>query len=195
MKKRTLGVVISILFSCSSGIKETVKNSVDSAEIEPANENETEFTRLISTLPQLTLPFQIYCEECCDLSKVDQKNKLMRKFIPEQVGVLGIIDKNEKHVTLLTTFATDMIVPVVRVYDLNGKELSEKGFMGDWCGQYIDFVGKQYFRVGTDKVLSDIDSTYFFEMDATHVTILDTTKIEIRETQFHVNEDGLIVEK
>jgi hypothetical protein len=194
MNKRIIGLVTSILFSCSTGIKENVTNNVDSTGIEFTKETTTEFTRAISVLPQLTLPFQIYCEKCCDMSKVDQENESIRKFIPAGTGLVGIINKNDKHVAILTTFAADMIVPVVRVYDLNGKQLSEQGFMTGWCGRDVDFLGKQYFTIGTDMTLSDIDSSYSFEMDSTYVTILDTHKIEVRRIQYRVNEDGLIVE-
>lgn len=171
-----------LLISCTSKQTETKTDTTDS-----------DFQKFISLIPKVELPYQVYCSDCCNHPEIELPAEL-EKYKPAGSQIVGVIFNNEKYVGVLTTFAADMIIPTVNVYNQNGELISKQNFMADWCDRDYDFMQKQYFNISKEGVLSEIDTAYYFEMDSITQKIIDTTKIEFAEMNYFLNNDGKIVE-
>jgi hypothetical protein len=184
-----------ILLNCSSPPKEQFASGDDSSKIDPSKVPATEFVDAIHSCLHCNCLSRLAARTVVICHWLNRTARLSRKFIPGGTGLVGLIERNESYISLLTTFAADGLVPVVRVYDLNGKQISERSFMTDYCGRpEPEYLQTQHFRIGADKVLSETDSSFTFLVDSTYSTIFDTTKIEISETRYHMNKAGLIIE-
>jgi hypothetical protein len=128
-------------------------------------------------------------------SCLDRENELVKRYIPEGANPIGLIFKNENNVGILATYAADMLVPAMIIFDLTGKKTDEKTFMTSWCGRDIDFLGLQYLKINNDLTLNSIDTTYSFELDDETQEIIDTVKTEISKTDFYITAEGKIAQK
>jgi hypothetical protein len=188
-----------ILLNCSQQTKDQLADTSDhdsslvNSEINA--KTDTEFSRFTSMLPKIILPLSLSCEKCCDYPEIDSENELIKKYLPEGARLVGLIFKNEKHAGILVTYAGDMLIPSVVIYDLAGKKLSDQNFMTGWCGRDYDFLQVQYFTIDADHTLHSIDTAWSFEMDSASQEIIDTVKMEISKKDFYINTDGQIVEK
>jgi hypothetical protein len=187
----------AILMSCSKGTKNSLTDKVDSIKVidQDTVYSKDEFMSLVELLPKVNLPFEIYCEKCCDHPEFDRDNELVKKYIPEGANPVGLIFKNENHVGVLATYAGDMLIPAVLIFDLTGRKTDEKTFMTGWCGRDIDYLGLQYFKINIDLTLNSTDTSYSFILDDKTQEIIDTVKTEILTTDFYVSADGKIVPK
>jgi len=188
MKSRNIVILAVILFTCSRNRETT---SSDSAAIS----GQTEFETFVNLLPAIKLPVIINCESCCDLPTLDTENPIVQKYAPQGASLYGVVFRNDTHIGILTTFPADMIIPTLRVYNLQGKQLDEMNFLTGWCGREPEFFQSQNFQVTADYIFSEIDSTYTFEMDSTMEEILDTIKTEFTRTDYYVNNEGKIVKR
>jgi hypothetical protein len=175
--------IFLLLISCISKQAKTTTAASDS-----------DFQKFISLLPKIELPYRVYCADCCKHPEILLPPEL-EKYKPAGSQIIGVIFNNEKYVGLLTTFAADMLIPTVSIYSNHTGELkSQKSFIGGWCDRDFDFMQKEYFNISTEGILSEIDTSYYFEMDSLSQEIIDTTKIELKAERYVVNGDGKIVE-
>ena len=197
MKQLTLILLLAILMSCSNGSRTPSPDQVDSVKAGIRNNESSEdtFMKFVTRLPKVNLPFEIYCEKCCDHPAFDRENELIVRYIPAGANPIGLIFKNKNNVGVLATYAGDMLIPVVIIFDLAGKKTDEKSFMKGWCGRDLEILGLQYFRINSDLTMNATDTTYSFALDKKSHEIVDTLKTEILSTDFYVSADGKIVQK
>jgi len=150
--------------------------------------------KFVSLLPKLELPFEINCEKCCNHPQIDYDNELVKKFRPEGSGIVGLIQKTNDKVIILVTYPADMIIPSVKVYDLEGKLLGQKDFMTSYCGGDVDYYGSQFLKISAGMSFTTIDTSYYLERDTVEYHVMDTTKIEIATKEFVINNKGEFVE-
>jgi hypothetical protein len=197
--KLFLALLAVILINCSQRANDQLANTSDRdsavADSEIPAKTDAEFLRFTSMLPVIDLPLELSCETCCSHPEIDRENELIKRYAPEGSRLAGLIFKNEKHAGILTTYAADLIIPSVIVYDLTGKKISEQNFMTNWCGRDYDFLQIQHFRINADHTLHSIDTAWSFEVDSASQEIIDTVKIEISKKDFYINTDGQIAEK
>lgn len=185
-------ILIIILFISFSYTNQTNNDLLTKGYLDKFDKDFRDFILLI---PQIKLPFQTYCENCCDHPKIDYDNKLIKRFIPEGSSVVGLFSIAENFVAILVTYPGDMIIPSIVTYDKYGKKLDEQGFMKNWCGREIDYLGLQYFKINDDYTITTIDTSYTFRMDSITDKIIDTIKIEITKNDYFINQKGKILKK
>jgi hypothetical protein len=187
---RILIVILFGLTCCTSDNKQ--KSDVRDAGVNLTPDND--FMKFVSLLPIIKLPFETNCEKCCDHPKIDYENPLVQKFKPNGSAIVGLIKKTNDKVIILVTYPADVLVPSVKVYDLEGKKIGEMDFMTGYCGGDFEYYGQQFFRITPDLSFNWIDTSYYLKMDTVDYQVIDTTKIEITRKQFSVNEKGQVVE-
>jgi hypothetical protein len=164
------------------------------ADMQERSEESASFNAYLDALPKIPLPYEVYCEKCCEHPGL---NADIKNYLPEGATLVGLIFRNEKHAGLLVTYAGDMLIPAVVVFDLNGNKVDEETFMTQWCGLDLanDFAGLQYFRINNDLTLNETDTIYTFARDRASKEIRDTVKSEIETRDFYINSEGKIVER
>lgn len=170
-------LLFAILFGCNQRPSES----------STSKQNNDEFAQFVSMLPQLSLPYEVYCEKCCGHPDLDYESDLIKKYKPEGSSPVGLIFKDEKHVAILVTYAGDMLIPAVVVFDFNGNKIDEKNFMTGWCDRDYDFKQSQYFKINVDHTLNETDTAYYFSINTETDEIIDTTKIEISNKNFYIS--------
>ena len=184
-------IIFLLGLTCCTSDKTPTANIADVEEnLTPDNG----FMKFVSLLPKLKLPFETNCERCCDHPEIDYDNELIKQFRPEGSAIVGLIDKTSDKVIILVTYAGDIRVPSVKVYDLKGKLTGQMNFMTRYCGGDLEYYGQQFFSISSDGSFSSIDTSYYLKMDTVDYHVIDTTKIEITRRVFIINNKGEFVE-
>jgi len=170
------------------------KKGTDTADNQKLLNVDNEFVKYLDLLPTVPLPFETNCEKCCDHLKVDYDNELINKFKPEGTAIVGLISKTKDRAIILVTYPADMIIPSLKVYDLNGNLTGDMTFMTSYCGGEPGFYNKQFFRIDKNILLSQIDTLIETTYDSITYHTLDTVDIKVMTKNFKVNEKGEIVE-
>jgi hypothetical protein len=177
------------LSCCTSDKKES-----DTTETQETSNVDNEFAQYLDLLPTLSLPFETNCEKCCDHLKIDDDNKLIEKFKPEGAAIVGLVSRTEDRAIILVTYPADLIIPSIKVYDLKGNLTGDMTFMTSYCGGEPGFYSRQFFRINSDILLTQIDTLYETTFDSVTYHTLDTTDIKITTKNFRVNEKGEVAE-
>lgn len=186
--------LVAALIACSPKSNET---STDKDSLQVGDElkpGTAGFADFLSALPRIKLPYEVYCEKCCDHPDLEKYADLVSRYVPEGATVVGLIFQNERHAGILVTYAADMFIPSVVVYDKTGKITSEEKFLTAWCGRDVDYVGLQYLTITSEKSIVETDTSYSLEIDSLASKILDTTKTEVSRKNFFVDNDGRITQ-
>lgn len=194
--RKLLHFILLAFIACAPEQKATETNASE-ADTTQALTNQTisaEFMDYLDRLPKLNLPYETDCDNCCTREEIDYDDPLISKFRPEGGSIVGLISRTDKQAMILVTYAADLLVPSVKVYNLEGKLTGEKNFMTNYCGGEPGFYSKQFFTINRNMVMTEIDSVYETTYDSTTYNTLDTTDIKITRSQFKVNAEGEIVE-
>jgi hypothetical protein len=189
MRKILLLAFIVFLNCCTKANKET-----RTSERQEISNVDNEFDNYLDLLPRLNLPFETNCERCCDHPNGDYDNALINKFKPEGAAIVGLVDRTRNRAIILVTYPADMLIPSLKVYNLNGKLTGDMTFMTSYCGGEPGYYGKQFFRITSALSLIQIDSTYHLTIDSVDYHTIDTTKVEITRKDYKINDKGQIVE-
>jgi hypothetical protein len=182
-------LILLALISCTK----SAKDSADAEAISDQNSTADDFKEYISLLPQINLPFETSYEKCCTYPTLDDNNELISKFKPPGESIIGLIEKTNERIIILSTLAADNIIPTVRVYNVEGKLLGTETFMTHYCGGEPGFYEKQYFRINPDISLTEIDTSYNLSIDSITYETIDTIKIDIKSSSYSINNKGEII--
>jgi hypothetical protein len=152
------------------------------------------FNAYLDLLPIVTLPFETNCDRCCNHPDIDYDNQLISRFRPEGSAIVGLVGRTNDKAIILVTFAADMLVPSLKVYDLTGKLLGEQNFITNYCGGDSAYYGQQFLRINHNLTITQIDSLWHFALDSVDYHITDTTKIEVTKENYRIDDNGEIVE-
>jgi hypothetical protein len=177
------------LTSCS-----VEKNEPSGTETQQTAIDGNEFSRYLDLLPKVSILYETNCEHCCTHLSLDDDNALVRKYRPEGAAIVGLVSRTDERAILLVTFAADMIIPSLKVYDLSGNLTGEMNFMTNYCGGEPGFYSSQFFKINTNNSFSQIDTLYEMTIDTLTYNILDTASIKITAKHFIINKAGEIIE-
>jgi len=192
----TIFIAIAVSFSCSNFSNKIKDEQLKKDSVyDSVEKNENDFQEFILLLPKIGLPFSIFCADCCAHTEFDFSNELFGKYLPEGSYPVGIISNKNDFIILLVTYAGDMRIPSLVVYDTYGKILDDKNFMTGYCGGELDFSNSQYFEINEDLTIHSTDTIYNFKLDSITHEIIDTIKLEVSKKEYQINSNGQIVEK
>jgi hypothetical protein len=191
-------LLVAVMISCAPPSKETsgVSESPAAEGSSVTPEPKPEFDQFLSLLPVVPLPFAVSCEKCCGHPAFDHDHPLVKKYVPEGAHPVGLIFKNERYSGILATYAGDMLIASVIVYDRSsGKKTSDRNFMTGYCGRDFDFESIQHFYITEDLLFNSVDTVYSYAMDSVSQEIVDTLKVEINQKAYYIDAHGRIEEK
>lgn len=153
-----------------------------------------DFEKFLDNLPRVALPFQTNCEQCCYNPSVDHEDELLKKYLPEGTTLVGLVERTSDRAVILVTYAGDMFIPSLQVYDMTGNVTGDMEFLTAYCGGEPGFYGRQFLQIDKDLSISQIDSSYYMTVDSINYITIDTTNVEITKKRFTIDKDGKIVE-
>ena len=98
------------------------------------------FKEYADYIPLISLPKEISCDGDYNHPDLDYSADLMKKFNPEDAGVVGKLYQTETRVGILYTYPADVLVPVFKQFELNGTEYtSYKLFASEDCSSDFEY--------------------------------------------------------
>ncbi|TNE53829.1 MAG: hypothetical protein EP338_09885 [Bacteroidetes bacterium] len=184
---------ILLLSSCNTSEKSDQQEPLTSEEKQEEQlvVTKSAFQKLCEKLPEIQLPYSVYCEKCCVHPKLAKEQTEIKKYLPEGTSFVGIIEINENYISMLITHAADWIIPAVIVLDIDGKLIDEEIFLGGYCGSDYEYIGKQYFFIDSPTQLREVDTSLQVNYHEETFDIKDTLMIEIVTKNFKIDPKGI----
>lgn len=122
-------LVFVILFLCVIGCN----NKNIKKEITPNVTSKVFFMDLIDNLPSLELPYTMYCGLNESFPWIDDLDKRLVEYLPENVIVAGKLPVNNDFVYIIYGEIGDIIYPYLNIYNQNGEKLDSIYLHISWC--------------------------------------------------------------
>jgi hypothetical protein len=153
------------------------------------------FRDLNRNIPLLKLPYSTSCGGCCNKVLLAIDSAFIKEFEIEYLNIIGKLNISNKYIGILYSGGGDYYIPVLRIYDQKGKQLSEKSFMGDYCGNYLDFYGDYILEIDKQQKIVETDTKVTFRLDSIDYSRIDTLSKEVTKSEYFIAEGGLITKK
>ncbi|TAJ13857.1 hypothetical protein DMA11_07565 [Marinilabiliaceae bacterium JC017] len=200
MNKMLALILVMVAVSCtntgstkSNGqneIQQKVKNNSVKKEI--ANKD---FEKFLNQLDFLEIPNET---SCFNSYKSDNaiNQELSLKFSENNMEYpYKRIGSSKEYECVMFLVPADVLVPIIRTYDLNGKIIATEPLFLGACGGEPGYFHKEYFQIKSEKVITHIDSTWTCEIDEDYNDIAGTDKLEVKTYDIVINSDGTIAKQ
>ncbi|GET23296.1 hypothetical protein [Prolixibacter denitrificans] len=199
MRKLIILLIASLLFSCSSKKENNKGNSTKTIKSEnikiKKHITNKKFAALLDKLDTLSLPYKNGCfgeYKGNNILDTSEYSFLVRNVW--ECPYRKIPTKNNFEIIMYLVPA-DVLLPVIRTYDLNGKEIdSEQMFFG-YCGGEPSYYHTEHFEIDKRLNIHHIDSTWTCEVDSLYNDIDSTRVLKVKTYQWKIQEDGQIVKE
>jgi hypothetical protein len=161
------------------------KNHFDKSKIK-------DFKGFVKAIPMIQLPYHTSCGSCCEIIKLNFDSSFVEKNNLDGLEVVGKLNVYDKFVGILYAGGGDYFAPALIICDKNGTKISEKSFMGNYCGKNLDFYGNYYFNIDNQLQITEIDTTMIFNLDSINYRVIDTLQTEITISNFLITDNGTI---
>ncbi|MGB0432020.1 MAG: hypothetical protein ACPGLV_16215, partial [Bacteroidia bacterium] len=130
---------------------------------------ETTFKSFLTEIPKLNLPIRSVCDYGFTPIDFKPSNQLFKKYIPNGGSLVGSFDMPNGRTAVIYTFASDILFPIIFIYNQKGKILNKINA----------------FNL-SDCIYSD------FEKAQTHIIITKQFTLKKRIVEFGPSKDSLI---
>ena len=188
--------VLLVLFqSCNMS---SSKEDIDSSSFEVENQvNSPSFMEVISSIPDIKLPYTMYCGIECYMTSYPTAKDLGAFFIktvpePEVSKIVGKLSINNDKVYILYGLVGDIIYPHLNIYDKNGHKLDSLYLHISYCIADCEGVVSTATIINKDFSISMADTAKHFHCIDDHNNgyeqILDSIIISTRK--MNLTKDG-----
>ncbi|MEL7003231.1 MAG: YARHG domain-containing protein [Bacteroidota bacterium] len=137
--------------------------------------DEITFINYLSLIPPLELPLKYVCDEGFKTPELNYDDSLIKHFKPEGAAVIGKLYQTAQEAALIYGYPADIFFPIVKIYDLTGKELEEiRLFKLIECVGDMGYSAKTVGVINKDFTVSAI--TTIIECDTEEMNQCDTTR-------------------
>lgn len=168
IKKIKPSIFIILLFTaCCNNLKVNVKETESDMKIIPNATETVTFMELVDKLPSLELPYTMYCGLNGSFPWIDELDKHLIGYLPEDVIVVGKVPIDNKLVYIVYGKIGDIIYPYLNIYNQNGERVDSMYLHISYC------AADEEERVTT---ATTIDKDYSISMTDTseYIHYLDT---------------------
>jgi len=159
-----------------------------------SSKNAVRFGQFVNLLPLIKLPYTTTCDGCCGVANIENAENFSQ-FIPDGWEVIGRLTTTDDFTSILFAAGGDYLSPVIATYDSYGVRLSEKGFLEDGCGEFIDHSIKSHFSITNSMHLVQIDTIVYYQFDTVADRRGNVIKLEVNKSGFTIGNDGQIVKE
>ena len=115
--------IILLCTACCNNLKFNVKESESDVEIASNTTDTTTFMDLVEKLPSLKLPYTIYCGLNGSFPWIDELDKHLVGYLPEDVIIVGKVPIDNKLVYIVYGKIGDINYPYLNIYNQNGERV------------------------------------------------------------------------
>ncbi|PXY03076.1 hypothetical protein DF185_03015 [Marinifilum breve] len=188
------------IVSCS--LANSKKESVTSDKKEIRSQNTTEkkvvngeFQKFLNQLDFLELPYETNCFNDYKQDK-EISQELTMKFNDNELEYpYKKIATTEKFKIIIFLASADVLLPIVKTYDLNGNIIDSEQLFWGYCGGEPGYYHTEHLQINSSNLITHIDSTWTHEVDTDYNEIKGTEKFELKVIDFVINSDGTIEKK
>ncbi|WP_133249937.1 hypothetical protein [Marinifilum breve] len=192
--------IIMTIVSCS--LANSKKESVTSDKKEIRSQNTTEkkvvngeFQKFLNQLDFLELPYETNCFNDYKQDK-EISQELTMKFNDNELEYpYKKIATTEKFKIIIFLASADVLLPIVKTYDLNGNIIDSEQLFWGYCGGEPGYYHTEHLQINSSNLITHIDSTWTHEVDTDYNEIKGTEKFELKVIDFVINSDGTIEKK
>ena len=191
MKVPIILLFIFVLYGC------TIESRPDKGETmeAPAEEDfDGDLIRFLEPVPYMQLPFSTSCDNEYDAPEYD--TELQRKFIEERGEYpYRRIPGNSDLQILMTLSPADILLPIIKTYDKEGKLIASEQLFFNFCGGEPGYYHTEHIRINSNLVIEHIDSSWTYDVNDEQEEIEGTEKLEVVTQNFRILENGEIVKE
>jgi hypothetical protein len=177
-------VVMVVLCSVWTGCHTATNDS--------ANKKESAIDAYSSSIKSIKLPFVDTCYDTVAVQQVNPPDSLFQ-FI-EHGQLIGKVYETNKYVAILYTLPADIQLPVLEVFNKEGKEIASLTLlMGDCCGEDEACAGVSTVCITKELHIILKDSTQTFERDKKNADKKYHVQIEKKQREYVIDSTGRII--
>lgn len=153
------------------------------------------FSAFSQKIPLIALPFSSNCNIELKEFRSEFSAKEISKFGRENCDVFAKLADKKNFTAIIYLLPCDALLPIIVTTDKNGKKISELELDDSYCGEDEFSWGSSCFTINKDLTIQTTDSASSFKRDSKNRIIESTKKLTVTHRQFHINENGKIVER
>ncbi|SMO92774.1 hypothetical protein SAMN06265379_1173 [Saccharicrinis carchari] len=181
--------------SVTSENKEITRKNTTVKDVTENKVTNAEFQEFLNQLDFLELPYETNCfndykqdrEISPELTMKFNDNKLEYPY--KKIATTG------KFKIVMYLAPADVLLPIVKTYDMSGKIIDSEQLFWGYCGGEPGYYHSEHLQINTSKLITHIDSTWTHEVDTDYNEIKGTEKFELKVIDFAINSDGTIEKK
>lgn len=177
-------VSLFFFFACNRTV-------VENEEIEgtEAREDNISFIEIISNMPQLNLPYTLYCGLDESLHWADDFGSKISNFMPENSIIAGKLPINNNNIYLIYGISGDIIYPYLNIYNNDGRKIDSLPLYIGYCAGDESEISTTITTINKDFSIIMSDTTHFIHYTDENEKIIDS--IIVKKRHLKLTNNGL----
>ncbi len=197
MKWISISFLIAMTFACSISNRKkeptkSIKEEVAQKTVSEKKIVNVDFQEYLNQMDFLELPYQT---NCFNDYKQDNEisHELTMKFNDNELEYpYKKIATTEEFKIVMYLAPADVLLPIIKTYDPNGKIIDSEQLFWGYCGGEPGYYHTEHLQIKSNNLIRHIDSTWTHEVDDDYNEIKGTEKFELRVIDFVIKSDGTI---
>ncbi len=196
MRISILLLSVLLIISCKTNKKENTEkeNTLEDNEIVNTKKVITnkKFANLLSKLETIDLPYKTSCD--ADYVSNTVLDTADYAFLVENIWDQPFkrIETSHNFEIIMFLVPADIILPVIRTYDLNGKQIDSEQMFFSYCGGEPGYFGKEFIKINKDLSIIHTDSIWSCEVDENYNDIDSTRTLKVKNFSVNILPNGQI---
>lgn len=159
------------------------------------NVNSQGFSNYLQRIDPMILPYKSGCYDFIHFDREGKYSALVDTTYSSEWEIpFKRIKTNRNFEIVVYLIPADIYVPILKTFDLNGKEISEFQFFTN-CDGEPGFRERQFVEIRQNLQIIKTDSIWRWELDEDYYEIESTKKIEVKRSIYEIDVNGLIIMK
>lgn len=167
-------------------------SSGNTQNIRTNNLNTPIFSIYSGAVNSIKLPFKDSCDDTLAIQRLNLPDSLSK--FKNYGQLIGKINETQKYTAILYSISGDVQLPVLYVFNKDGKEISSlKLLIGNCCGENEDCSGLSTAQITNDMHIILKDSMQTFERDKRKYDKKRSIQIFKKREEFKIDSTGKII--
>ncbi|WP_192822186.1 hypothetical protein [Rufibacter sp. LB8] len=189
-----IGLAASTVVSCSNESNANYeRNPTAETVTQAADIPQVSFEAFAEELAPLALPFTAGCSFAFVPSPTADTAAAGHFLKPHELPYRKVI-VNKNVVALVVLFPTDEILPRLRTFTPDGRQLDEQDLKFLPCREEPSSDHREQFTIAKDFTITHTDSTTRWQVDAQYNEVPNTRKLTVTRKRFKIQANGQIDE-
>ena len=158
------------------------------------NKNPMTFEKYSEKISTIDLPFKVNCDNNLIGSDFGFSDSIRNKYAGIAFArIYGKLPYNEKYTGIIYLFAQDIDLPILKITDKKGKEISSLALVMEPCGTYgPDGFTFSWCEITSDLKIKQKDSSSTYNRDTLGNIIESSIKSKVTFTTYEIDNNGYL---